>query len=153
MRRSRIRSPTWSSIAAAVDRPLLGFAMLFTRVRCLDRRIVARSLTRQRDKGRLIPTIQSSGHNRRTRLTRTRFEQAIANLLVARSAAGCCSFLDHRIPVETTPAGADQISTASAISKTWNLRRLTVATDTLPIFTTTAALKPSLVHVGHSMAS
>src|ERR1700737_1038512 len=40
MRRSRIRPPTWSSIAAA-DRPLFGFAMLFTRVSCLrpaDRR-------------------------------------------------------------------------------------------------------------------
>jgi hypothetical protein len=57
--------------------------MLFTRVSCLDRRIVARSLTRQRDKGQLIPTIQSNGHNRRTRLTGTGFEQAIANLLVA----------------------------------------------------------------------
>jgi hypothetical protein len=60
MRRSRIRPPTWWSIATAVDLPLLGFAMPFTRVSCLDQRIVARSLTRQRDKGRLIPTIQSS---------------------------------------------------------------------------------------------
>ena len=34
MRRSRIRPPTWSSIAA-VDRPLFGFAMLLTRVSCL----------------------------------------------------------------------------------------------------------------------
>jgi len=59
MQRSRIRPPTWPSIATAVDLLLLGFAMLFTRVSCLDLRIVARSLTRQRDKGRLIPTIQS----------------------------------------------------------------------------------------------
>jgi hypothetical protein len=32
--------------------------MLFTRVSCLNQRIVARSLTRQRDTGRLIPTIR-----------------------------------------------------------------------------------------------
>ena len=50
-----------TAIAAAVDRPLLGFAMLFTRVGCLDGGIVARSLTRQRDKGQLIPTMLSRG--------------------------------------------------------------------------------------------
>jgi hypothetical protein len=31
--------------------------MFFTRGSCLDRRIIARSLTRQRDKGQLIPTM------------------------------------------------------------------------------------------------
>src|SRR3954452_3030912 len=44
MRRSRIRPPTRPSIVA-VDCPLFGFAMLFTRSTCPDQRIVDQSLS------------------------------------------------------------------------------------------------------------
>jgi hypothetical protein len=68
MRRSRIRLPTWSSIAA-VDRPLFGFAILFTRPNLpatSDRGGVS---ILQRDNSRRIPIVQRSGQIRRIKGT------------------------------------------------------------------------------------
>src|SRR6266446_5818825 len=58
IRRSRMRAPTWSSIAA-VDRPLFGLAIPLTRV-CLTKRAYGGLYRYQRDSSRIIPTRSNS---------------------------------------------------------------------------------------------
>ena len=72
MRRSRIRLPTWSSIAT-VDRPLFALAILFTCVSASTSGSSPDPYPPNDGKGRLIPTIRSNGQDRESEPTGAAF--------------------------------------------------------------------------------